>query len=70
MKVLLIGALVKGAKAANNALEGATIAVERNVGNEVKVSYVNLRAYGKSVETIVSHSNEAGDGIVMPCKFR
>lgn len=65
MKVLLIGALVKGAKAANNVLESATIAVERNVGSEVKVSYVNLRAYGKSVETIVSLSNEAGDGIVM-----
>lgn len=65
MKVLLIGTLVKGAKAANNALESATIAVERKAGDEIKVSYVNLRAYGKNAETIVSQSNGSGDAIVM-----
>lgn len=65
MKALLIGVLVKGAKAKDNTLESATIAVERKAGDEVKVSYVNLRAYGKNVETIVSQSNGSGDGVIM-----
>lgn len=65
MKVLLIGVLVKGAKAANSELESATIVIERKAGDEIKPSYVNLRASGKNTETIVSKSNESGEGIVM-----
>lgn len=65
MKVLLIGTLIKGATEAEKQLQSATIIVERVIsGGEVKSSYVNLRGYGRIVETIVEQSNGNTDGIV------
>lgn len=65
MKTMLIGTLIKGATAADKQIQAATIVVERIVsGGEVKLSYVNLRGYGRVAEMIVEQSNGITDGIV------
>ena len=62
---MLIGTLIKGATAADKQIQTATIMVQRTVsGGEVKVSYINLRGYGRVAEMIVEQSNGGTDGIV------
>lgn len=65
MKTMLTGTLIKGATAADKQIQAATIIVERIVsGGEVKLSYVNLRGYGRVAEMLVEESNGSSDGIV------